>query len=178
MKILDATAGTRSIWYQKSNPFTLFMDKRYEKVYRRDEININSHTQRIMKIYPDIIGNWERLPFKDNSFDIIIFDPPHLIKKNNGKILQSMVKMYGFFYEDNYKYILETGIKELFRTLKPNGQFILKWCECDKPVEDIIKLFPYLPLFGSRTGQKNNNHWITFIKYSYNKELSNYDMEV
>ena len=26
MRILDATAGTRSIWYQKNNPFTVYID--------------------------------------------------------------------------------------------------------------------------------------------------------
>ena len=32
MKILDATCGSRGIWYQKNHPFVTFMDKRKEDV--------------------------------------------------------------------------------------------------------------------------------------------------
>ena len=94
---------------------------------------------------------------------IIVFDPPHLIQPKNKKLL-GMVACYGVLYIDEWKEQLTAGISDLFRSLKSNGTFILKWCENNKKVDDIIKLFPYKPMFGTRTGQRNNNHWICFIK--------------
>jgi hypothetical protein len=67
--------------------------------------------------------------------------------------------------------VLSKGINELFRVLKNDGFFILKWCENDKSAEEVLNLFPYKPMFGSRTGQKNNNHWICFMKHRYDKTL-------
>jgi len=32
-------------------------------------------------------------------------------------------------------------------------------------------LFPYYPLFGTRTGNSNNNHWVLFLKYDVNQKL-------
>ena len=52
----------------------------------------------------------------------------------------------------------------MVRVLKPHGSFIFKWNETDIKVEEPLKLFPYPPMFGTRTGQKNNTHWICFIK--------------
>jgi len=176
MKILDATASNRSIWYQKNNPFTIFLDKRCGKEYTQTTES-NFDNKRIIRIFPNVRGIWQHLPFKENSFDMIVFDPPHLFK-DEGKKLSLMSIRYGIFYNHSWKQELTSGLNELFRVLKPLGIFILKWNETDVAIEEVLKLFPYKPLFGSRVGQKNQTHWITFIKYSYNKELSNYDMDV
>jgi len=62
--------------------------------------------------------------------------------------------------------------------LKPEGVFILKWCETSIKIEDIIKLFPYPPIFGNKTMGSNpakndgKNHWLVFLKYDMNKKLN------
>lgn len=168
MKILDATAGSRSIWYQKKHPFVVFMDKRIEEYQdpRKDRYFVH-------RVKPMIKGIWENLPFKDETFDMVVFDPPHLIKDRTkwGRIHLEM--KYGALYTDNWKHEIQKGSMELFRVLKPNGTFIFKWNEVNKKVEDLLKLFPYQPMFGTITGQKNNTHWILFIKYNVNKTLKN-----
>ena len=169
MKILDATAGCRSIWYQKDLPFVTFMDKRNGTFVARSE-NSKLKDNRYKKIKPDIVSEWKDAPFPDESFDMIVFDPPHKIGRRDKKIC-SLEVSYGMLYADDWRHVLSGGINKLFKLLKPEGFFILKWCETDKPLEEILKLFPYKPLFGTRTGQKNMNHWVVFIKYRPEKPL-------
>jgi len=169
MKILDSTASNISMWYQKENPFTIFLDKRCGKEY---SCTANTHKQsdRIIRIFPDIQAQWQNLPFKSDSFDMVIWDPPHLFK-DEGKTPSLMSKRYGLFYNGNWKEMVTKGSCELFRVLKSNGIFILKWCEVNKDVSEVLKLLPYSPMFGTRTGQKNNTHWICFIKYNPNHTI-------
>ena len=35
---------------------------------------------RILKVKPDIVADFKNIPFEDNSFSLVIFDPPHLLK--------------------------------------------------------------------------------------------------
>lgn len=165
MKILDATSGSRSIWYQKKHPLVVFMDQRIEEYQdpRKDRYFVH-------RVRPMVKGQWENLPFKDETFDMIIFDPPHLIRGRQEKRIHLEMK-YGALYSDNWKQVIKEGVTELFRVLKPNGFFIFKWNEVNKKVDEILKLFPFKPMFGTITGQKNNTHWITFIKYSVNMKL-------
>lgn len=69
-KILDACCGSRMFWFDKHNPYTTYMDirKEYEKLPTGHVIDVN----------PDIIGDFRDMPFDDNEFDLVVFDPPHL----------------------------------------------------------------------------------------------------
>ncbi len=144
------------------------MDKRKIKhksnhpIGKRRNININ----------PDIISEWKNAPFPDNYFDMVIFDPPHLIQKHEHKEC-SLAKEYGHLDAKTYKREIKEGVDKLFKILKPEGIFILKWCENCVKVEEIIKLIPYPPLFGSNTKSKGHtaNFWIVFLKYNLNKQL-------
>jgi len=170
MKILDATAGFRGIWYQKNHPYVTFMDKRN---VRGRSSNKKIASQRKFKINPDVISEWKDAPFPNDYFDMIIFDPPHLIiSRDHGK-LSSMQKQYGYLYKDNWKQEIKNGVKKLFDCLKDDGIFILKWCENNAKIEDVLKLFPYKPLFGSNTKSKGHtqNFWIVFIKHKMEEEL-------
>ena len=169
MRILDATAGSRSIWYQKNHPFVTFMDQRNEVINTKHK-DVKFKNSRIIRVNPDIQAKWECLPFKDESFDVVVFDPPHIFG-NRGTIWSGLELRYGKFYNDNWKEIMRKGIKELFRSLKTNGIFIFKWAESHKKITEVLKLFPYQPLMGTRTGQANKNHWILFVKHRLEKQL-------
>lgn len=171
MKILDATCGFKGIWYQKNHPFVTFLDKRKEKIRHKTE-NMKFKSVRTYNINPDIVADWTKtLPFDDNYFDMVIFDPPHIVSNRRKK--GNMESEYGVLYNDNWKDVLSKGIEELFRVLKQDGVFVFKWCETTNQtkIENILKLFSYKPLFGTRTGQANKNHWVLFLKYDVNMKL-------
>jgi len=155
MKILDATAGFRGIWFQKNHPFVTFMDKREGSFRFSDICDYKLSRDRTYKVKPDVVSEWKDTPFPDNHFDMVVFDPPHLIVDREKK-KGAMTQAYGCLYKDNWKKELREGIKKLFDVLKPEGIFILKWCENSVKVEDIIDLCPYPPLFGSNTKSKGH----------------------
>ena len=172
MKILDATCGPKGIWYQKNHPFVTFMDKRNGVFNSKISENTKFSSSRRYRINPDVISEWKKAPFPNNYFDMIIFDPPHLIVDRNKKPPALAIE-YGCLYKDNYRQVLKEGINKLFDILKPEGVFILKWCENSIKVEDVLKLCPYKPLFGSNTKSKGHtqNFWICFLKYDVNMKL-------
>ena len=170
MKILDATCGFKGIWYQKNHPFVTFMDMRKGTVGCTKNTKIKNKRHKYLE--PDVVSEWKDAPFPDNSFDMIIFDPPHLLK-NKDSSDTNLSLCYGRLDKNNYKTVLKEGMAKLFRILKPEGVFILKWCENSDKVDEIIKLAPYPPLFGSNTKSKGHtqNFWILFIKYDVNSKL-------
>lgn len=60
-------------WFDKYNPLALFVDKRSETLTAKDR-----GKTRIIEIKPDVIADFTNLPFEDNSFYMVVFDPPHL----------------------------------------------------------------------------------------------------
>lgn len=172
MKILDATTGFKGIWYQKNHPFVTFMDQRKTVVNTKTK-NKSFKNSRRYKINPDVVSTWKDAPFPDDYFDMIIFDPPHLVIEK-GKKLSSLEMAYGCLYKDSWRRDLKEGIDKLFKILKPEGIFVFKWCENSIKIQDVLKLFPYSPMFGSNTKSKRHtqNYWILFIKYDVNMKLT------
>jgi hypothetical protein len=166
LRILDMTAGQRGIWYQKENPFTIFMDRRCGDFID----NQRPDADRIVSIKPDVVAEWEHLPFKDGVFDMVVWDPPQIFKDKGAKLPGLAVK-YGVLYNDSWKGQIQRGAVEAFRVLKSEGILIFKWSDCAKSVDIVLKLIPYAPMFGTRTGQSNNTHWICFIKYRKDRTL-------
>lgn len=151
--ILDACCGGRMFWFNKSNPLTVFMDSREYEDTLCDE--------RKFVVNPDMVGDFRHIYFDDNVFQLVVFDPPHLIKAGEKSWL---AKKYGRLNPDTYKDDLKQGFSECFRVLKPNGILVFKWNETDATVNEIIKLAPYSPLFGHKSGKLNKTHWIVFMK--------------
>lgn len=172
MRILDATASVRSMWYQPNNEFTVFMDMRCGRFTSRTP-NMKRENWFNYDIYPNITAKWQNLPFKDSVFDMVVFDPPHLFK-DKGKLPAGICNKYGVFYNNSWRDNLQKASMEFFRVLKQDGFFILKWSEVEKDVSEVLRLIPYKPLFGTKTGQSNNTHWITFLKHRQNYELESF----
>lgn len=166
MKILDATCGFKGIWFQKNHPYVTFMDKRNGKQYYVTK----SGKKKMTEVNPDIVSEWKDAPFEDESFDMIVFDPPHIIQN----VSSNMTVDYGCLNPKSWRNELQEGFEKLFRLLKPDGVFILKWDECNKPIDEILKLCPYKPMFGTRTGLNNKNIWIVFIKCRLEKTIEEF----
>lgn len=158
-KILDATCGSRTIWFTKDKPNCLYIDKRVEHGTRIWKSTKNDSERRI-DVEPDIVDDFTQLPFPDESFYLVVFDPPHLVKIGENAWLK---KKYGKLPE-NWKPLIRDGFKECMRVLKPNGVLIFKWCETDIATREIINVCGEEPLFGHRSGKQAKTHWLCFMK--------------
>lgn len=154
--VLDVCCGPRGMWFDKHDNRALYLDK-------RSETHIDTYPcgTKTNIINPDIIGDFTDIKQPDNSFYLVVFDPPHIKRpiENGGQ----MKKKYGALNGD-WREMLRKGFKECFRVLKPNGVLIFKWNEVEFPVKDILKLTDQKPLFGHKSGLKMQTHWIAFIK--------------
>ena len=151
-RILDACCGSRMCWFDKDNPEALFMDIRQETTTLCDG--------RTLTVNPDVIGDFRNMPFDNESFYVVLFDPPHL--KNLGKS-SWMAKKYGRLFptwEDDIK----QGFDECMRVLKPNGVLVFKWNEQQISTTKIIEVVKQEPLFGHTSGKGNHTIWMCFIK--------------
>jgi SAM-dependent methyltransferase len=153
--VLDACCGGRMMWFNKSNPLAIFMDKRRERVVWDDRSGNSS-----LEINPDVLGDFTDMPFPDNSFALVVFDPPHMatLGKNS-----KMANIYGRLFGD-WTVDMSAGFRECFRVLKPSGVLIFKWNETDIPLKDVIACSPIEPLFGHKSKRHGKTHWICFIK--------------
>lgn len=153
-KVLDVCCSVKGMWFNKQDERALFMDKRKET-----HIDTYPCGTKTNIIDPDIVGDFTDMPFEDESFYHIVFDPPHIVSNSESQITKKYGKLEG-----DWREMLRQGFKECFRVLKPNGTLIFKWSEVQFPVKEILELTDYKPLYGHRSGKKMNTHWICFIK--------------
>ena len=151
--IIDVCCGGRMFWFDKNNKNVVFMDNRTLKTQLCDG--------RSFEVNPDVVADFRNIPFPDNTFSLVVFDPPHLLRVGQGAWL---AKKYGRLDPDTYKKDLALGFKECFRILKPQGVLVFKWNETDVKTTEIIKLSPIAPLFGHKSGKLNKTQWLVFMK--------------
>ena len=151
-KILDACCGSRMFWFDKNNPDVLFQDIRKENHILCDG--------RTLEINPDIQADFRDMPYHNNTFNLVVFDPPHLKTLGDGSW---MAKKYGVL-SLNWENDLKKGFDECMRVLKPNGTLIFKWNETEVSTSKIINLFGQQPLFGHISGKRMTTHWMCFMK--------------
>jgi len=72
--VLDACCGSRMFWFNKNDDRAVFNDIRKESHILCDG--------RELVINPDTVSSFVDMPFNDEQFNLVIFDPPHL--KNAG----------------------------------------------------------------------------------------------
>ena len=154
--ILDACCGSRMFWFDKQNPDVLFCDNRKENHILCDG--------RKLDITPDVVYDFREMPFEDNHFKLVVFDPPHL--KQLGKN-SWMAKKYGVL-NDTWQEDIQSGFSECWRVLKEDGILIFKWNETQIKVSEILKLINWEPLFGHKSGKLSNTHWMCFMKRKSN----------
>jgi SAM-dependent methyltransferase len=157
--VLDACCGGRMMWFDKEDDRCLFADQRY------DELKIN-HLPSMpgrspKKIKPDQIHDFRNMPYENESFYHVVFDPPHV---RNISLKSVLGFSYGSLDKETWQDDLRKGFAECFRVLKPNGTLIFKWNEVQIPLREVLKLTPEKPLYGHRSGKKANTHWVAFIK--------------
>lgn len=149
--ILDVCCGSRMFWFDKNNDKVVFMDNRVLHDILCDG--------RKLDIEPDVVGDFRNIPFEDNTFHMVVFDPPHLVKVGENSWL---AKKYGKL-SDSWTTDIKKGFSECMRVLKPNGTLIFKWNEQQIKLREIFKIIDYDPLFGNK---RADTHWLVFMKES------------
>lgn len=153
-RILDPCCGSKMFWFDKNNPDVEFCDIR--KLERTEY-----YPGKYIEIDPDTICDFTSLPFADNSFYLVVFDPPHLQWAGEKSF---MALKYGRLTGD-WRGMIQAGFNECMRVLKPNGVLIFKWSEVQFSLGDILPLFSKQPLFGNKCRKRGNTtHWLCFMK--------------
>lgn len=147
--VLDVCCGSRMFYFDKQNKNTVYMDIR-----EHDDVLCDG---RRLEVKPDIVGDFRNIPFPNETFKLVVFDPPHL--KTVGESAY-MAKKYGKLGE-NWPEDIKKGFAECMRVLEPYGTLVFKWNEEQIPLKDVLKSIDYKPLFGNK---RSKTHWIVFIK--------------
>ena len=141
--------GSRMFWFDRENSDVIFADNR--------EIKTTLCDGRRLLIKPDIKMDFRDMPYKDNSFKVVVFDPPHLIHAGTGSWL---AKKYGILPND-WKTYLKAGFDECMRVLEPDGVLVFKWNEDQIKLNEVLKEFGKKLLLGDQRGK---TRWILFMK--------------
>lgn len=148
--VLDVCCGNKMFWFNKYQENTIFMDIR-----EYDDVLCDG---RKFEVKPDIVADFRNIPFDDNTFHLVVFDPPHLI---HGGEKSWIVKKYGKLNYETWRDDLTKGFDECMRVLKPNGILIFKWNEDQIKLKEILRCFSKEPLFGNK---RSKTHWLCFMK--------------
>ena len=149
--VLDVCCGSRMMWFDKADGRALFLDK-------RREVTTDPRGAEIV-VDPDMVANFQALPFEDNTFSLVVFDPPHTFNGTDS----AMAKKYGTL-APGWREEITRGFAECFRVLKPSGTLVFKWNEHRVPVATVLAMTPERPLFGHRSGAAARTHWLVFMK--------------
>lgn len=149
--ILDVCCGSKMFYFNRDNPLVHFNDKR--------ELNEVLCDGRKLEIHPETNWDFRHLPIADNTYHMVVFDPPHLLKVGESSWL---AKKYGKLPTD-WKSYLKQGFDECMRVLKPYGTLIFKWNETDIKQAELFEALETKPLFGDR-GRGNKTYWFVFMK--------------
>tara|TARA_R110000796_G_scaffold231702_1_gene349721 strand:- start:60 stop:560 length:501 start_codon:yes stop_codon:yes gene_type:complete len=156
--ILDACCGSRMFWFDKENKDVLFADIRTEIVEAKDSSCKIGY--RTIRIEPDIEMDFRNMPFKNNTFKMVVFDPPHLNQLGKSSWL---AKKYGVLLP-TWELDIKSGFEECMRVLEPYGTLIFKWNANQITVNQILNAIGRQPLFGHKSGKQANTHWMAFLK--------------
>lgn len=158
--ILDVCCGGKMFYPDKKESRVLFCDIR--QLPRRKMSN-GGH----FEVAPDMLANFTALPFEDNKFSLVIFDPPHLFCGTKS----FMCTKYGTLaHFGKWKDDLTKGFAECLRVLRPAGTLVFKWCDSDIPLKKILELTPAKPVI-THTAKSNSGKAKTYFCVFFKESL-------
>lgn len=138
------------MWCEKEDARILSFDCRRECIELCDG--------RTYKIAPDVVGDFRALPFPDEAFYHVIFDPPHLVRAGENAWIR---QKYGILDKETWRSDLLTAFAEAWRVLKPGGTLQFKWSTEQIPLIEVKRLYPDAPI--TQTGT-HKTYLILFFK--------------
>jgi 23S rRNA G2069 N7-methylase RlmK/C1962 C5-methylase RlmI len=105
--------------------------------------------------------DFRSIPYADNTFEMVIFDPPHLLRLSEKSWMR---KKYGVLDADTWREDIAKGFSECFRVLKEGGTLVFKWNETSILLREILTLTDQKPILGHPSGKRMATHWVLFMK--------------
>ena len=152
--ILDPASSMRAFYFDKQDSRVVFGD------IREDETHLLTNGQTIT-IKPDQVMDFRAIPYPNESFQCVVFDPPHMLGLSEKSWMR---KKYGVLQDDTWQDDIRQGFAECFRVLKTNGTLIFKWNEVSILLKEILALTDQKPVLGHPSGKRMGTHWVLFIK--------------
>ena len=152
--ILDPASSMRSFYFDKKDSRVLFGD------IRKKETHLLTNGQTI-HIEPDEVMDFRSIPYPDETFQCVVFDPPHMLNLSEKSWMR---KKYGVLNKETWRDDISKGFAECFRVLKTDGTLIFKWNEVSIPLKEILLLTNQKPVLGHPSGKRMGTHWVLFIK--------------
>jgi len=128
---------------------------------------------RTYAVQPDIIADNRELPFQPDTFDLAVYDPPHVLREDGMKQLSGFViKKYGALKAETWQDDLHKSVCELFRVLTDAGTLMFKFSDVETDWKDVLDALPVDPLFGTTTKKTSNQEtrWFTLHASQYNPD--------
>jgi len=158
-EILDATTGGGHMWHPDSEDLerAVYADRR-----RCDGLE----HQPSWSCEPSVLCDTRRLPFRDESFNLIAFDPPHRVTDDGMNQLSGVIeKKYGALSAETWQSDLRRSFDELWRVLSPGGTLTFKWADRHKSHSEVINLIGRSPLYGVTTEKERGvTKWWVYQK--------------
>lgn len=148
--VLDPCSGGRAFYFDRESPDVLYCDNR--------EWSGELCDGRTYEVKPDCVLDVTSLPFPDESFSLVVFDPPHLDVGSGWQ-----VDKYGKL-PSNWKEWMTKAFSECWRVLRPHGTMVFKWYEYHIGISEVLACAPVRPLFGNRRPKGSKTHWLVFFK--------------
>ena len=164
--ILDACCGSRMFWKDRKNPNVVFVDNRVvedKEIWR----SRNGVSRCILNVRPDVVADFTALPFADETFWHVVFDPPHLFSSGGSSWMR---EKYGALDRETWPDTIKRGFDECWRVLRTNGTLVFKWSEHDVKIGTVLAVIGRPPLYGHITGKGKQTLWAAFVKLPEGKE--------
>lgn len=158
-RVLDPCCGSRMMWFDREHPDVVFGDRRSKTIVVTDRSHRDDGT-RTLKIEPDVMLDFRALPYPDDTFRLVAFDPPHLVRAGPKSWLAAKYGKLGQDWRDD----MRAGFSECFRVLATDGVLVFKWNETQVKLAELLSLTPHQPLFGQVSGKRGMTHWLVFMK--------------
>lgn len=154
-EILDACCGGRMWWWDKAHPLAVYMDKRVAPAG-------SSQRRPRWSCQPDLLADFTEIPFEDEAFQLVVFDPPHLVRDTPSPASEVRLR-YGELRSNDEQEVLRRGFSECWRVLRAGGTLVFKWWG---PLERVSCHFPTTPAVGTRgkKASKDPTWWLIFYK--------------
>ena len=160
--VLDATAGGKHIWHREMQDadHVVFADRRRVE---KGEIE----QQPSWSVEPDVLADTRALPFRDRSFDLIAYDPPHRVTDGGMPQISGIIETkYGALRAETWQRDLGESFDELWRVLRAGGTLTFKWADVHKSHGEVLRQLPETPLYGVTTEKKRSEvKWWVFHKH-------------